>query len=425
MRTLTINNHKEKIPSFPHHKDYIYRCRNFFTAKSALAFLSIGRFRAIKETLNCRRYGCGIPRDILIDPTNACNLSCIGCWSHDYDNKSRLSYEKLDSLFTEAEKLGVMDILYTGGEPMLCKNDLVKLAEGHRKLFFGIFTNGTLIDQEFVHHLKKLGNMTVFISIEGFEEDTDFRRGSGTYTQIMDAMDLLQKEGIAFGFSLCYHNRNYKTVSSPEFLDFLRQKGAWFGWAFGYRPVGQDADMSLCLNAKQRDYARKSFTDYSKKTGITIIDLFNSGHKAYGCVAAGSGYIHITAAGDVEPCAFCHYSDANINDMSLQQALQSPFFRKFRRHQPFSDNPLQPCPMVDVPESIVELAESTSAKSTHLRNPETARQFADKIKPFAQEWEQHVKDGSVEAYTKEEIKRFKFLKRVLMLRKKLAGDFKD
>jgi MoaA/NifB/PqqE/SkfB family radical SAM enzyme len=425
MRNLTINGRQEKIPPFPHHKDYIYRCRNFFEAKSALSFMSIARFRAVKETFNGWRFGCGIPRDILIDPTNACNLSCIGCWAHDYDTKSSLSYDKLDSLFTEAEKLGAMDILYTGGEPMLRKDDLIRLAARHRKLFFGIFTNGTLIDAEFVSQLKALGNMTVFISIEGFEDDTDFRRGTGTYERVMSAMDLLKNEGIAFGFSLCYHSRNYNTVSSTEFLNFLAEKGAWFGWAFGYRPVGQDADMSLCLNAQQRDFVRKALTAYSEKTGITVIDLFNSGHKAYGCVAAGSGYIHITANGDVEPCAFCHYSDANINDMSLRQTLQSPFFRKFRRMQPFSDNPLQPCPMVDVPEAIVELTESTGAKSTHLRNPETARQFAEKITPFAREWEQYIADGHAEACTKAEGKRFNFLKQILKLRKTLAGDLKD
>lgn len=94
-------------------------------------------------------------------------------------------------MFTEAEKLGVLDVLYTGGEPMLRKQDLVKLAEKHRKLFFGIFTNGTLIDEEFVDHLNRLGNMTVFISIEGFEEDTDFRRGQGTYAKVMKARMLI------------------------------------------------------------------------------------------------------------------------------------------------------------------------------------------------------------------------------------------
>ena len=422
MRTLSINGKQEKIPAFPHHKDYIYRCRKFFDAKSVLSFLSIAKFHAIKQSWKCRRYGCGIPRDILIDPTNACNLSCLGCWSHDYDNKSHIPYKKMDSLFTEAEKLGVLDILYTGGEPMLRKQDLVKLAEKHRKLFFGIFTNGTLIDEEFVDHLKRLGNMTVFISIEGFEEDTDFRRGQGTYAKVMKAMKLLRENGIAFGFSLCYHSHNYEVVSSKRFLDFLQEQGAWFGWAFGYRPIGKDADMSLCLNAEQRDHARRAFANYTNSTDITVIDLFNSGHKAYGCVGAGSGYIHISASGDVEPCAFCHYSDANINDMSLQQALQSPFFRKFRSMQPFSENPLQPCPMVDVPEAIVELTESTDAKSTHMNNPESAREFADKIAPYAKEWDSYVNSGTAEPYSKKEIKIFRRLQRIFETRKRMSGD---
>lgn len=180
--------------------------------------------------------------------------------------------------------------------------------------------------------------------------------------------------------------------------------------------------MSLCLNAEQRDHARRAFADYSNNTDITVIDLFNSGHKAYGCVGAGSGYIHISASGDVEPCAFCHYSDANINDMSLQQALQSPFFRKFRSMQPFSENPLQPCPMVDVPEAIVELTESTDAKSTHMINPESAREFADKIAPYAKEWDSYVNSGTAEPYSKKEIKIFQRLQRIFETRKRMSGD---
>lgn len=420
-RYLNVNGQRQAIPPFPHHKDYAWRCSRFFAARTILSFLSIARFRAIRETINCGRFRCGIPRDILIDPTNACNLDCIGCWAHDYDQASHLSFEKLDSLFDEAETLGVMDILFTGGEPMIRKKDILLLAEKHRKLFFGLFTNGTLIDQDFVDRIGKLGNVSVFLSIEGFREDTDFRRGQGTFDKVVAAMQLLRQANIAFGFSLCYHQKNFDTVTSDAFLDFLREQGAWYGWAFAYRPVGRDADMSLCLDAAARETARNRLDDYSRRHGMTIIDLFNSGHKAYGCVGAGSGYIHITASGDVEPCAFCHYSDANINDMSLQQALQSPFFRAFRREQPFSGHPLQPCPMMDVPEQIVKLVEQSGARSTHLGKPEPARDFAEKVAPYAREWDEHVRTRS-KPYTRGEMRRYKVLQHILKLKKRLAGD---
>ena len=143
---LMMDVEKKKIPPFPHHKDYIYRCRRFFEARTIISFLSIARFQAFKEAWNGFRYQCGIPRDILIDPTNACNLRCKGCWAVDYDSTPELSFEKMDSLLTEAEKLCTLDILMTGGEPLMRKDDILRLAQKHRRLYFGIFTNGTLID---------------------------------------------------------------------------------------------------------------------------------------------------------------------------------------------------------------------------------------------------------------------------------------
>lgn len=421
MRYLLVNGEKKKIPPFPHHKDYVYRCKRFFAAKSLWSFMSIQRFRAFREIRNCRKFKCGIPRDILIDPTNACNLRCKGCWANDYDGKQQLSYEKLDDLLREAEKLGTMDILFTGGEPLLRKAEILQLARAHRRLYFGIFTNGTLIDDVFVREMKKLGHVSVFVSIEGFREDTDFRRGEGTYDRVLAAMQLLKQHDIAFGFSICYHKHNYLAVTSDAFLDFLREQGAWFGWAFGYRPIGNQADMSLCLDAEAREQARNRIDDYCRRHDFTIIDLFNNGHKAYGCVGAGSGYIHITANGDVEPCAFCHYADANINRLSLQEALQSRFFRAFRQAQPFADNPLRPCPMMDVPEAIVRLVEENGAVSTHRADPETAASFARKVRPLAQEWDNYTRNAS-RPYSGAEVRRYHALRRVLKLRKWLAGD---
>jgi hypothetical protein len=131
----------------------------------------------------------------------------------------------------------------------------------------------------------------------------------------------------------------------------------------------------------------RRISDYCDRHDYTIIDFWNTGHLAYGCVAAGSGFVHINARGDVEPCAFCHYSDSNINDMTLLEALKSPFLTKFRASQPFSGNPLRACPMVDVPEAFVSIASQTGARSTHYSAPETAEDFAAKTRPTAEKWQ--------------------------------------
>jgi hypothetical protein len=228
-------------------------------------------------------------------------------------------------------------------------------------------------------------------------------------------MDILKKRDIGFGFSICYHSKNYKEVCSDEFLDFLREKGAWIGWMFNYYPLGKDADMSLCMNAEQRVYVKQMADAYMKKNGFTIIDFSNAGHIAFGCVAAGNGYAHINANGDLEPCALFHYSDVNINKMSLAEALASPFFKHFRKAGSVSNNPHRPCPMMDVPDALQRLSESHGVQSTHLQHPESMQQLAEKTNPIAAQWKP-VADAMFSQMPEKEKRRIKLFKRAVLFR---------
>ncbi len=382
-----INGKKEKIPPFPHHKAYIYRSKQFFSAKRITTHLTMGNFVTLKELYNGIKNKSSIPRVLLIDPTSNCNLKCKGCWSKDYESGHNISYEKFDDILSQAEKLGIMDCLMTGGEPLLRKEDILKLCKKHNKMTFGAFTNATLIDEEFADEMAKLGNLNVFISIEGTKEENDFRRGPGVYDKAIKAMDILKSRGIAFAFSACYHSKNYETIASDDFLDYMREKGAWFGWLFQFIPVGSTADTSLVCTAEQRAYVQEKIRDYCAKHDYVIVDFWNNGHLSFGCIGAGVGFAHINAKGDVEPCAFCHYSDSNIHDVSLAEALRSKFFTAFRNAQPFSQNPLRACPLIDNPQAIIDVVKAGEARSTHLANPESAEDLAKKSFERAREWE--------------------------------------
>ncbi len=413
MRHLTINGERRSIPPYPHHKDFIYRTYRFFTVKSLFSFLTLDGLLTVPRKLAAnRKYGTVIPRLLLIDPTSACNLKCTGCWAADYDKASRLSYEKLDELIADSIKIGVRQIIFSGGEPLMLKREILDLCRKHSQMNFGAFTNGTLIDAEFADELAKLTNMNVFLSIEGFEEDTDFRRGAGTYRKVIRAMELLKERNIGFGFSVCYHSKNYEVISGDEFLDFMRQQGAWFGWLFNYLPIGNDADPDLCCNAEQRSFVMDKIDSYSKRHRYVLIDFANSGHKAIGCVAAGNDFAHINANGDLEPCAFCHYSDTNVKDHSLVEALKSPFFKNFRRAKPFSENFLKPCPMMDMPEALVGLTAGKDVKSTHLAFPESGEQLASKTRPLARKWTEKA-DQLYETMPKADKQRFGALNKLL------------
>ena len=338
---------------------------------------------------NREKYGCNVPWLILMDPTSACNLHCTGCWAAEYGHKLNLTFDEMDKVVTQGKELGVYLYMFTGGEPLVRKADLVKLCEKHSDCAFLAFTNGTLVDEAFCADLKRIGNLYLAISLEGFSEVNDLRRGTGVFAKVMHAMDLLKENGLVFGTSICYTSKNYKTVTSDEFIDMIVEKGCRYALYFHYMPVGNDASLELLPNPEQRLYIKDRVREIRNMTsgkGIFTMDFQNDGEFVGGCIAGGRNYCHINANGDVEPCVFIHYSGANINEVSLIEALQQPLFQAYRDGQPFNRNHLRPCPMLENPELLREMVEKTGAKSTDLQSPESAEHLCGKCDLYAAEW---------------------------------------
>ena len=336
-----------------------------------------------------KKHDINTPWIILVDPTSACNLKCTGCWSAEYGHLIQLSYEELDRIITEGEELGIYAWLMTGGEPLIRKADILKLAEAHPYSSFHIFTNGTLIDDAFCEEVVRLGNIAPSISLEGFEEVNDLRRGKGVFQKVMHAMDTMKKHKLLFGTSICYTSSNYKTVTSDEFLDMIISKGVKYTWYFHYMPVGNDASTDLLLTPEQREYMYHRVREIRAGEGgkpIIAVDFQNDGEYVSGCVAGGKYYCHINPNGDVEPCVFIHYSSANIHDMSLLDCLKQPLFKAYKANQPFNPNHLKPCPMLENPEKLIQMVHETGAKSTDLQSPETVENLCGKCEHYAADW---------------------------------------
>ena len=312
-----------------------YLLRTFLTAAAYE-----GGFRGFQQArANSEKYDCNIPWIVLMDPTSACNMRCAGCWAAEYGHKQNLTFEEMDRVLTEGAELGTHACLFTGGEPLMRKADIFRLCEKHRDIAFHAFTNGTLIDQAFCDELKRVGNFIVSVSIEGFEDANDGRRGTGHFEKALAAMDLMHKNHIPFGVSICYTSKNYKVVTSDEFLDLL-----------------------------------------------IAIDFQNDGEFTGGCIAGGKLYCHINAAGDVEPCVFIHYSGANIREKSFLECLQQPLFKEYRKGQPFNNNHLRPCPMLENPEYLPQMVARSGAHSTDLEAPESVEHLCNKCESYAACW---------------------------------------
>lgn len=287
---------------------------------------------------------------------------------------------------TQGKALGTHVYIYTGGEPLVRKHDLIKICEKHPDCIFLCFTNSTLIDEDFCQDMIGVGNFVPAISAEGNEHTTDARRGEGVYNKIERAMKLLREHGLPFGISCCWTKANADTVATEENMDWMIGEGALFCWYFHFMPVGRAATADLVPTPEQRVKMYHFIREMREKKPLFTLDFQNDGEYVGGCIAGGRRYLHINAAGDVEPCVFIHYSNANIHDMSLLDALRSPIFMKYYENQPFNGNHLRPCPMLENPHILGEMVKEAGAHNTDLVAEETPEQLAEKTEPAAIAW---------------------------------------
>lgn len=332
------------------------------------------------------KYDCSIPWTILMDPTSGCNLKCIGCWASEYGNKLNLDFETLNSVVEQAKALGIHVFLFSGGEPLVAKDRIIKLCETHPDCVFVSFTNGTLIDEAFAKEMLRVKNFVPTISVEGFERATDFRRGEGTFKKIERAMDILKRNKLPFGASCCYTKENVASLSSEAYFDWLVEKGAKYAWFFTFMPVGVNSTPDLMATAPQRETMYHTIREYRQTKPIFTIDFWNDGEYVNGCIAGGRNYLHINANGDVEPCAFIHYSNLNVKENSLIECLQSDLFKQYQAGQPFNDNHLKPCPLLDNPGKLASMVHASGAKSTDMEAPEDVDALSKKTRAAAEGW---------------------------------------
>lgn len=346
-----------------------------------------------------------IPFVMLISPSMRCNLRCIGCYAGNYCKEDDIPKEEVDRIIGEARDLGIHYIVMLGGEPFFNKY-LLDIYEKYNDITFTPFTNGTLIDEETADRLKKLGNVIPMLSIEGSEEDTDARRGKGVYKKVMHAMEILNARGVLFGVSTAVTRKNIDTVLSDEFTDLLIEKGSKMSWYFLFMPVGKEPDFDMMLTPEQRLYLGKRTREIRTTKPYFALDFFNDAPFVGGCIA-GKYYFHVNSKEDVEPCIFSHFSSQNLKGKALIDALRDPFFREIRKKQPYNENMLKPCMMIDNPNVIREIIENTGAKPTDdgakaMVQDENFKANLDKIAeefaPYAEkEWKEVFNEqGNVE-----------------------------
>jgi len=309
--------------------------------------------------------GCS-PKLVVMSPTDACNYRCIGCYADAYGRCSSLSEELVQRVIDECKELGVRFFVISGGEPFVWK-PLLSILERNPDCTFQIYTNGSKIDREMAEKLVSLGNACPCISVEGFQEETDARRGPGAWANVMEAWKNLREAGGIYGFSATATSKNYLTITSEEFFDEMIKQGVHYGWYFIYIPTGAKPDMELFLSAEQRNEFRARVAHLRNTMPLLAGDFWNDGCLTDGCLAGGRHYFHINAKGDVEPCVFSHFTVDSIKDKSVREVLASSFFKELRERTELETrgNRLAPCSIIDHPRILREAVRNHDARPSH------------------------------------------------------------
>ncbi len=323
------------------------------TAKNEKERLFMTRFAKAAAAAGRQRYasekkGEHIPPFLIASITSACNLHCAGCYSRsnhactDEAPAAQLTGEEWGRIFAEAEELGVSFILLAGGEPML-RFDVLQRAAAHETILFPVFTNGTYLHEKYLQFLDEHRNILPILSIEGDQHTTDERRGEGVYKQVTDSMRLMEAKGIPFGASVTVTTENMKEVFSSAFLDRLYTLGCRAVIYVEFVPVTEKAAHLAPDEAAQDEIIRTVKKLRRTRRNMVFIAFPGDEKKSGGCVAAGRGFFHINSHGGAEPCPFSPYSDINVKETSLREALSSPLFRALQTQGLLLDDHIGGC----------------------------------------------------------------------------------
>jgi MoaA/NifB/PqqE/SkfB family radical SAM enzyme len=236
--------------------------------------------------------------------------------------------DRMRLLVAESKELGISFIVFGGGEPLM-RREILDITEKYPEILFLMFTNGLLIDKGVIERLRKQKNFVPLISLEGFQAETDGRRGTGVYRQLQKTLADLKASGVFWGTSLTLTKSNFSTATDDKFIKGLVDQECKLFMLVEYTPIKEGTE-DWVITEQQRASLHALRDSFRSKFPAMFITLPADEDEIGGCLSAGRGFVHISAEGNLEPCPFIPYSDTNLNHTMLKQALQSKFLETIR-----------------------------------------------------------------------------------------------
>jgi MoaA/NifB/PqqE/SkfB family radical SAM enzyme len=315
----------------------VRQAMRIIVANPSLALYAANTLLAQKKAARLRRRygweGIRVPAVLIVSITNRCNLSCKGCYMREQHRQSapEMTPDQLRSVVFQAVSLGVSFIVLAGGEPLVRKDEIHRIAREFPGIIFAIFTNGLLIDDPTATAFARQKNIVPVLSFEGFERETDARRGEGVFRQLMQTCTVLTRQKIFFGCSLTVTRANHALLTDETFIGRMIEAGSKIFTFVEYVPIQPDT-VDLFLTGTQRRSLIGYIDAFNRKFPAIFIGFPGDEEIFGGCLSAGRGFIHVSASGDLEPCPAAPFSDANLTKVPLKDALQSAFLEKIRSH---------------------------------------------------------------------------------------------
>jgi MoaA/NifB/PqqE/SkfB family radical SAM enzyme len=274
--------------------------------------------------------GILVPPLMIVSVTRQCNLRCAGCFVHAQGKRDaqQMTLLELDSLFFQARDMGVSIVALAGGEP-LTRPEILDVAAEYPEIMFMLITNGSLLRAEHLEKLQRSRHIIPVVSIEGYETQTNGRRGAGVYELAVSAMERMRERRLFFGVSIMVTRRNFPETTSRAFVRRLIGLGSRLFFYVDYVPIEPGTEYLIPSASQRRSEALTMTVLRGEFPGLFLAS--SASEEAFGgCMAAGRGFVHVNAEGALEPCPFAPYSDVNLRSTTLREALGSNLLREIR-----------------------------------------------------------------------------------------------
>ncbi len=340
------------------------------------------------------RQGHVFPPFLYISVINSCNLRCQGCWVDVAHKQQTIDLDAMNRLIGEARQMGNSFFGIVGGEPFMHPR-LLDIFAAHPDCYFQVFTNGHFITDEKARELRRLGNVTPLISIEGTEIVSDERRGrEGVYSKSMQGIQNCLNNKVLTGVCTSVCKTNIDDLVTEKWVDRLIEMGVFYTWFHIYRPMGPDASPELCLDRDEQRRVRQFVVDMRATKPIIFIDAYYDDQGQALCPAATGISHHINPWGGIEPCPIVQFVTDSIHDESktLDEKFNSPFLQGFRE---LARDTTRGCIVLERPDLLKQLVESHEAKDATARQTALNELAAMQVRPSQYAPEEAIPERSL------------------------------